>query len=305
MDDPRCPAARGSARRAWTWRASRRASRTRPRRRSPRCASAWRRWRPAPRRAPRSPATPREAVAALDTIEPGDRLVVFVGKLIASKGVELLLAAWPLVLAREPRARLLIVGFGAFRRRAGGLAAQLAAGDLEAARATRGEDGRELPQLAAFLERSATTYSRRRGWRPRRVRRPARPRRARRPAARRRGDGGHRARSRRRSGWSPPRPPRAARCRWWPTTPGLGEVARTLREAVPEAARGWLSFEVGPTPCRSSPTRSRAGCRRPRTCAPRTREAIVEVTRERYSWDGVARTVIAAAQGELDDLPTV
>ena len=31
-----------------------------------------------------------------------------------------------------------------------------------------------------------------------------------------------------------------------------------------------------------------------------TREAIVEATRERYSWDGVARTVIAAAQGDLD-----
>jgi hypothetical protein len=35
----------------------------------------------------------------------------------------------------------------------------------------------------------------------------------------------------------------------------------------------------------------------------RTREAIVEATRERYSWDGVARTVIAAARGELDALP--
>ena len=73
---------------------------------------------------------PREAVAALDAVEPGDRLVVFVGKLIASKGVELLLAAWPLVLAREPRARLMIVGFGAFREGLEGLAAALAAGDL-------------------------------------------------------------------------------------------------------------------------------------------------------------------------------
>ena len=27
------------------------------------------------------------------------------------------------------------------------------------------------------------------------------------------------------------------------------------------------------------------------------------MTRERYSWDGVARTVIAAASGALDDLP--
>jgi hypothetical protein len=34
-----------------------------------------------------------------------------------------------------------------------------------------------------------------------------------------------------------------------------------------------------------------------------TREAIVGATRERYSWEGVAGTVIAAARGELEDLP--
>jgi glycosyltransferase involved in cell wall biosynthesis len=94
----------------------------------------------------------REAVAALGAVEREDRLIVFVGKLIASKGVELLLAAWPLVLAREPRARLIVVGFGAFRAGLERLAEQLAAGDVEAAAATRGEDGRELPQLAAFLQ---------------------------------------------------------------------------------------------------------------------------------------------------------
>jgi hypothetical protein len=30
---------------------------------------------------------------------------------------------------------------------------------------------------------------------------------------------------------------------------------------------------------------------------------MVAATRERYSWDGVARTVVAAARGELDALP--
>ena len=55
----------------------------------------------------------RRARRALDPAR--DRIVVFVGKLIASKGVELLLAAFPLVLARVPDARLLVVGFGAFR----------------------------------------------------------------------------------------------------------------------------------------------------------------------------------------------
>jgi hypothetical protein len=34
-----------------------------------------------------------------------------------------------------------------------------------------------------------------------------------------------------------------------------------------------------------------------------TRAALVQVARERYSWDGVARSVIAAAYGRLDDLP--
>jgi hypothetical protein len=43
--------------------------------------------------------------------------------------------------------------------------------------------------------------------------------------------------------------------------------------------------------------------RRAPTCARRTREAIVAATREHYSWDGVARSVIAAARGELDGLP--
>ena len=78
--------------------------------------------------------------------------MVFVGKLIASKGVELLLAAWPLVLAREPRARLLIVGFGAFRAALEQLAAHLATGEPHAARALRSEHGAELPHLAAFLD---------------------------------------------------------------------------------------------------------------------------------------------------------
>ena len=87
---------------------------------------------------------------------------------------------------------------------------------------------------------------------------------------------------------------------------GLGEVARTLREAVPEAARGVAVLRARATRrWWSSRTRSRAGWRRRRTCAPARARRSCDVTRERYSWDGVARTVIAAAQGELDDLPTV
>jgi hypothetical protein len=34
------------------------------------------------------------------------------------------------------------------------------------------------------------------------------------------------------------------------------------------------------------------------------REAIVAEVRARWSWQGVARSIVAAAEGRLDDLPT-
>ena len=113
-----------------------------------------------------------EAAAALGELVPGrDRIVLFIGKLIASKGVELLLAAWPLVLARAPDARLLIVGFGAFRERLEAFAAALSTGDLEAARALRGEMGAS----SRSSPRSSTRWARRRRRVPRRRRRDGRP----------------------------------------------------------------------------------------------------------------------------------
>ncbi len=52
----------------------------------------------------------------LAEIDPrAHRIVCFVGKLIVSKGVDLLIAAWPLVLMKEPSARLVLVGFGTYR----------------------------------------------------------------------------------------------------------------------------------------------------------------------------------------------
>ena len=59
---------------------------------------------------------PAEAARALARLDPErEPLVAYVGKLIVSKGVDLLLAAWPLVLERVPAARLVVVGFGAYR----------------------------------------------------------------------------------------------------------------------------------------------------------------------------------------------
>ena len=73
-----------------------------------------------------------EHLAELLSLE-GSRPVAFVGKLIVSKGVDLLLAAWPLVLERFPAATLAVVGFGAYRPTLERLLELLAVGALEEA----------------------------------------------------------------------------------------------------------------------------------------------------------------------------
>src|SRR5438876_6607421 len=83
------------------------------------------------------------AADALRALDPSrDRLVAYVGKLIVSKGVDLLLAAWPLVVADRPDARLCVVGFGTYRDGILALARALGEGDLAGAReiAARGSE---------------------------------------------------------------------------------------------------------------------------------------------------------------------
>ncbi|HKH18108.1 MAG TPA: glycosyltransferase [Solirubrobacteraceae bacterium] len=249
-----------------------------------------------------------EAAAALGAVDPRrDRLVVYVGKLIASKGVELLLAAWPFVLARVPDARLLVVGFGAFRDALEGLAGALARGDLEAARALRGEDGRELPELAAFLDglgAEAGSY---------------------RAAAAAVAGSVHWAGRLEHSELADVLPAadamampstfpeafgmvaaEAAACGALPVVAGhsgMVEVARALGAAVPPEVPPWLTFEVGPHAVTQLADGLASWLAAPPEVRAATREAIVGIARERYSWDGVARTVLAAAEGRLDDLP--
>src|SRR4051812_24339890 len=114
---------------------------------TPRDASGW----------DRDPATAADAVEELADAN-GPR-IVFVGKLIVSKGIDLLLAAWPLVRAAHPGARLLIVGFGEYQEATRRLWAALEGGDLAtvgeiAARGRALEGGPEAPleMLTAFLE---------------------------------------------------------------------------------------------------------------------------------------------------------
>ena len=85
---------------------------------------------------------------------------------------------------------------------------------------------------------------------------------------------------------------------------GLAEVSEALAARVPAEARAWLSFDRRA----DTAVRELAACldgwlsADPAVRAA-TREALVAVTRERWSWDGVARTVVAAAEGRLDELP--
>ena len=88
--------------------------------------------------------------------EGNDKVVGFVGKLIASKGVHNLLAALPL---SNSVGRTVVVGYGGFEDALRAMAAALRAGDLETMRAlaARGETA-PLPELLAFLRDPPPAY---------------------------------------------------------------------------------------------------------------------------------------------------
>src|ERR1700742_1702279 len=106
----------------------------------------------------------------VEEFAPGDAgrdpLVAFVGKLIVSKGVDLLLAAWPLVHAKHPRLRLQVAGFGAYEDGLRRLQKALDRGDTGDARAVaaagwslEGGEEKPLPILSAFLADPPTGYA--------------------------------------------------------------------------------------------------------------------------------------------------
>jgi glycosyltransferase involved in cell wall biosynthesis len=84
---------------------------------------------------------------------------------------------------------------------------------------------------------------------------------------------------------------------------GLGEVRALLAAAVPVGARAWLGFAPGPRAVRDLADRIVAWMEAPDDLREATREGLVAVARERFSWDGVARGVVAAARGEHRALP--
>ncbi len=110
---------------------------------------------------------PREGARAVRWLaETEGPRVVFVGKLIVSKGVDLLVAAWPLVRVHYPEARLLLCGFGAYREGVENLILALGEGDIEGAReiahqgrAIEGGPMEPLPFLSSFLADPPASYA--------------------------------------------------------------------------------------------------------------------------------------------------
>jgi glycosyltransferase involved in cell wall biosynthesis len=282
---------------------------------------------PAPPDAPSSFARDVRAVAAAlacVAAPPDDPLVAFVGKLIVAKGADLLLAAWPLVLMRHPRARLVVVGFGTYRPAFEQLLAALADGDEAALdmlvsqgrAAERGADGAPeatstgeddpLVFLRAFLdslggEERAAYLAAARDLRDRVVltgRLQHDELAALLPACE--------------ALVVPSTFPEAfgmvaaeaAACGVLPigaAHSGLVEVAEALAARVPPAARPWLSFALDGDAgaVREIAERVSAWLGAPADLRARTRAAVVETARELWSWEHVAEVVIAAVTGNL------
>jgi glycosyltransferase involved in cell wall biosynthesis len=84
---------------------------------------------------------------------------------------------------------------------------------------------------------------------------------------------------------------------------GLAEVSETLARAVPSEAASLLSFPVDNAVVPTIARRLTGWLEADPALRERTRAGLVATVRERWSWDGVARGVIAAAEGRLDELP--
>jgi glycosyltransferase involved in cell wall biosynthesis len=241
------------------------------------------------------------------TLDPSrDRIVSFVGKLIVSKGVDLLLAAWPMVVDRVPEARLVVVGFGTYRAGLESFVDALRRGDVEALReiAARGREleggpAGELRFLREFLARVDERWLR------------AAPEAAERihftgrlehedlplllPACE--------------AQVMPSTFPEsfgmvaaeAAACGVLPLSAnhsGMAEVTATLRPALPEPLRPLMSFDVGPDAVIEIAEKLVAWLTLDPAARDAARASLAAAAASRYSWESVARGVIAAAASD-------
>ena len=256
------------------------------------------------------------AAQALRALDPArDRIVGYVGKLIVSKGLDLLLAAWPLVVAQQPEARLCIVGFGTYRDALARALEGLREGDLGALRemAARGRGleggpaGR-LSYLTAFLEGLA-------GVRRERYLEAARV------AAGRVHFTGRLEHDDLPSVLPsfealvvPSTFPEAfgmvaaegAACGALPLSAGhsgLAEVTAVLAEGLEDPLRPLLSFQRGPGAVEEIARKLLEWLQLDAARRERTSASLADTARRRFGWEAVARGVIAAALGRLEELP--
>ena len=256
--------------------------------------------------------------AALRAWAVGDERVLFVGKLLVNKGVDLLAAAWPLI-HRERRAtgakapRLLFVGFGAFEPGLRALVEALGRGDLDGAREVaergreyEGADPQGLEILTRFLADPPPGYA---------------------EAARETAGsvliGGRLEHDEVAAvmpvadAFSMPStfpeafgmvPAESAACGVPPVSAdhsGMREVARLLADAVDPDLASLLSFEVGPAAVAELAQRLGGWLALDPERRHGAGRALAARVDELWSWEGVARGVLAASRGELDRLPRV
>jgi glycosyltransferase involved in cell wall biosynthesis len=240
-----------------------------------------------------------------------DPLVVFVGKLIVSKGVDLLLAAWPLVHAKHPRARLQVAGFGAYEDGLHRFQAALDRGDLDDARAVaaagwglEGGEEKPLPILSAFLADPPPGYAE-----------------AARAAAgsvewigRLEHDQVADLLPQAEALVMPSTFPEAfgmvaveaAACGALPVSAGhsgMREVSERLAAAQPEAVAPLTSFPVEIGAVEAIADRLDRWFDLPEQTRAEARATLVETVARLWSWEGVARGVLDAAAGNLGGLP--
>ncbi|MDP1846278.1 MAG: glycosyltransferase [Solirubrobacteraceae bacterium] len=241
---------------------------------------------------------------ALLSLDPTDGPhVAYVGKLLRNKGVDLLAAAWPIVLAARSDAKLVVVGFGDFAAPFDALVTALGSGDLDPVRELCAEF--DLRHLAAFLDAGgadAAYLAAARGM-------PA--------SVTRTGRLEHHELA-----------PLLSACTAQVVTStfpeafgmvaaegaaagalpivaahsGLDEVAATLAPGLPPEARELLRFEIGPRTVADMADRLVTWLAMAPDRQDAVRAALVATARRRFGWDGVAAGVIAAAQGRHDDL---
>jgi glycosyltransferase involved in cell wall biosynthesis len=234
-----------------------------------------------------------------------DRIVSYVGKLIVSKGVDLLLAAWPLVVDRVPDARLVVVGFGTYRDAMERFVEALRAGDVDALReiAARGRELEggppgELSYLSAFLDTAGERWLRAA------------------PAAAERihftGRLEHDDLPLLLPGCEAQVMPstfpesfgmvaaEAAACGALPLSAnhsGMAEVTATLSPALPEHLRHLMSFDVGPGAVSEIAAKLVEWLELDPAEREAARSALAAEAARRYSWESVAEGVIEAASG--------